>query len=166
MDLQPYIHACIDGVRVRDAIHPTAIFVLGPIAAGKTVFRKKKFAKDRYVQIDSADIFHALSKGDATLDFPAAFAKEIEHVGRAITKTAIENRLDLVLEAPGHDADVLIRAINGLKAIGYVPEIETLATDRDTCERQHAMRGDSVSSYWASPIHLAWVIDECAKQLH
>jgi hypothetical protein len=116
------------------------------------------------VHIDSADIFHELSRGDATLDFPDAFASEIEHIGRALTKAAIDQKLSVVVETPGHDQDELITLINSLKKVGYQVEVQALATDRDSCEAQHANRGDNVSSYWAAPIHVNWVVQECLAQ--
>ncbi len=123
--------------------------------------RKKHFATG-YVHIDSADIFHELSNGDPNLNFPAAFAYEIDYVGREITRQALDLGLSIVLETTGHDSDEMISLVNALRLVGYLPEIVALATDRETCERQDAQRGDNVSSYWAAPIHLGWVVSECA----
>ncbi len=146
------------GATAHDA--PTAVIVVGPIGAGKT-YHRHRLLKDGFVQIDSADIFHALSDGDATLDFPDAFDGTIEQIGSAIAHEAIQRRLHIAIETPGHEQPQLLALIDALKRAGYVPELRAIATDRETSERQHASRGDNVSSYYAAPIHVAWVIEAC-----
>jgi hypothetical protein len=81
-----------------------------------------------------------------------------------LTKAAIGQKLSVVVETPGHDQDEIITLINSLKKVGYQVEVQALATDRDSCEAQHANRGDNVSSYWAAPIHVNWVVQECLAQ--
>ncbi|WP_431108772.1 zeta toxin family protein [Variovorax paradoxus] len=162
-DLQVLIDSRLESALHCPSTPPVAVIVMGPIAAGKTTHRKTRLGSG-YVHIDSADIFHELSRGDATFDFPDAFASEIEHIGRALTKAAIGQKLSVVVETPGHDQDELITLINSLKKVGYQVEVQALATDRDSCEAQHANRGDSVSSYWAAPIHVNWVVQECLAQ--
>jgi AAA domain len=163
MNLQPFIDACLGDVRAQQTDSPTAVFVLGPILAGKTTFRRKMLDAAFFVHIDSADIFHALSAGDASFHFPDAFSEEIQHIGRTVTRIALERRLDVVLETPGHDAQMLTAAIDGLKSLGYTPEIRFIDGDLEECKRREETRGDNVSSYWAAPIHLRWVIDECQR---
>jgi hypothetical protein len=85
-DLQVLIDSRLESALHCPSTPPVAVIVMGPIAAGKTTHRKTRLGSG-YVHIDSADIFHELSRGDATLDFPDAFASEIEHIGRALTKT-------------------------------------------------------------------------------
>ncbi|RYH37456.1 MAG: hypothetical protein EON54_19250 [Alcaligenaceae bacterium] len=162
-DLQALIDSRLASALDCSSSPPCAVIVLGPIAAGKTTHRKRHYGSG-HVHIDSADIFHELSRGDATLDFPDAFASEIDHVGRALIKEAIDRKLSIVLESPGHDADELTRLFTSLTAVGYQVELEALATDRETCEAQHANRGDNVSSYWAAPIHMNWVLQECSAR--
>lgn len=163
VDLQILIDSRLESALHCPSTPPVAVIVVGPIAAGKTTHRKTRLGSG-YVHIDSADIFHELSRGDATLDFPDAFASEIEHIGRALTKAAIDQKLSVAVETPGHDQDEIITLVNSLKKVGYQVEVEALATDRETCEAQHATRGDNVSSYWAAPIHVNWVVQECLAQ--
>ncbi|MFZ2266248.1 MAG: AAA family ATPase [Azonexus sp.] len=160
MNLQSLIDSRLSSASPSVPGSPEAIIVVGPIASGKTTFRKTTLGSG-YVHIDSADIFHELSNGDPTLDFPTAFLSEIDYIGRHLTKEALDRQLPVVLEAPGHDAEQLISLINALKSIGYKVEISALSTDEETCELQNATRGDNVSSYWAAPIHVEWVIAEC-----
>lgn len=161
---QDRIDALIDttlasgGATAHDA--PMAVIVVGPIGAGKT-YHRHRLLKDGFVQIDSADIFHALSDGDATLDFPDAFDGAIEQIGSAIAHEAIRRRLHIAIETPGHEQPQLLALIDALRRVGYEPELRAIAADRETCERQHASRGDNVSSYYAAPIHVAWVIGAC-----
>lgn len=163
MTLQPLITSRLEIASAKEGESPEAIIIVGPIASGKTMMRKKKFGSG-YVHIDSADIFHELSNGDSTLDFPSAFAQEIETVGREMTRLAFDRRLAIVIETPGHDEKEIFALINAFKSVGYSPEIAALSTDRDTCEHQNASRGDNVSSYWAGPIHVGWVVSECAAR--
>lgn len=160
MNLQSLIDSRLSSVSPAEQNPPVAIIIVGPIASGKTTFRKNELGSG-YVHIDSADIFHELSNGDPTLDFPDAFSSEIDYIGRRLTKEALYRRLPVVLETPGHDNEQLISLINGLKSVGYKVEISALSTDYETCELQNAMRGDNVSSYWAAPIHVEWVVTEC-----
>lgn len=158
MDLQEMIQRRLGQGRAGQP--PEARLVVGPIGVGKTTYRMTHLSEG-YVHIDSADIFHELSAGNATLDFPDHFAAQIEHAGRAITRAALAGRLNIVLESPGHEAAPMIRLIDALKRIGYHVEVIGLTADREVCEARHAGRGDSVSSYWAGPIHVGWVVDEC-----
>ncbi len=148
------------GVDAHDA--PMAIIVVGAIGAGKTYHRHHSL-KDGIVQIDSADIFHALSNGDATLDFPDTFNEEIERIGSTVAHEAIARRLHIAIETPGHDQTQWLALIEALKQAGYTPELRAITADRETCERQNASRGDNVSSYYAAPIHIAWVIEACGR---
>lgn len=148
------------GVDAHDV--PMAIIVVGAIGAGKTHHRHH-LLKDGNVQIDSADIFHALSDGDATLDFPDAFDETIERIGSTVAREAIARRLHIAIETPGHEQPQLQTLIEALKRAGYAPELRAIAADRETCERQNASRGDNVSSYYAAPIHVAWVIEACGR---
>jgi len=163
MDLQDLIDARLASADAHLDTAPLAIIVVGPIAAGKTRYRQTQLNRG-FVNIDSADIFHQLSAGDARLDFPDAFADEIEIVGRALTEAALEQKKNIALETPGADADELIKLVDALKSVGYTVEIEAIATDWETCELQNASRGDNVSSYYAAPIHCGWVIDECTRR--
>ena len=158
MDLQNIIDPRLK--QGRKGAVPQALIVTGPIGVGKTFYRRTQL-REGYVHIDSADIFHELSAGNPTLDFPNAFSDEIEMSGRALTRRALTSRLNIVLETPGHEAEHMIRLIDSLKSIGYHVEVAALAADRETCEARHASRGDNVSSYWAGPIHVSWVISEC-----
>jgi hypothetical protein len=139
-----------------------AIVVMGPIAAGKTTHRKT-LLRDGFVHIDSADIFHQLSAGDASLNFPDAFAQEIEFIGRSLTAAALEQKMNVVVEIVGHDADEVVNLIEAMKSIGYRVEARSISCDRETCEQQNATRGDNVSSYYAAPIHYNWIVSECAR---
>lgn len=144
----------------RAGASPEALIVVGPIGVGKTHFRKTQLT-DEYVHIDSADIFHEFSAGDASLDFPDAFAIEIEQCGRTVTREALKAGFNIALETTGHEAEHMIRLIDSLKSVGYRVEVMGLTADREICEARHASRGDNVSSYWAGPIHIGWVISEC-----
>lgn len=148
------------GVDAHDT--PMAIIVVGAIGAGKT-YHRHHLLKNGFVQIDSADIFHALSDGDATLDFPDAFDEAIEHIGLTVAHQAIARRLHIAIETPGHERPQLLALIEALKQAGYAPEVRAISADRETCERQNASRGDNVSSYYAAPIHVAWVIEACGR---
>ncbi len=148
------------GVAAHDA--PMAIIVVGAIGAGKT-YHRHHLLKDGFVQIDSADIFHALSDGDPTLDFPDAFDEAIERIGSTVAHEAIARRLHIAIETPGHEQPQLLALIEALKHAGYVPELRAITADRETCERQNESRGDNVSSCYAAPIHVAWVIEACGR---
>lgn len=158
MELQQIIDSRLS--QGREERVPQALVVVGPIGVGKTTYRKTHLSEG-YVHVDSADIFHELSAGDSTFDFPDAFAAEIEQCGRAITRAALTTRRNIVLETPGHEPEPTTRLINSLKLIGYHVELIGLTAERDVCEARHASRGDSVSSYWAAPIHVGWVVSEC-----
>ena len=157
MDLRQLVSRRLEAGRSETV--PQARIVIGPIGVGKTTYRRTELVTG-FVHIDSADIFHELSAGDATLDFPDAF-QEIESIGREITRAALEQRLNIVMETPGHEAARMIELIDSLRAIGYEVQVVALDADRETCEFRHANRGDSVSSYWAAPIHTWWVVSEC-----
>lgn len=160
MNLQPFVDSRINPALPHASHPPSAVIVVGPIAAGKTTHRREKLGP-RFVHVDSADIFHELSRGDATLDFPQAFAAEIEAVGRALTHAALDKRLNIAVETPGHDAEETIELVKSLQSAGYVVSVEAVAADRETCELRNATRGDNVSSYWAAPIHVKWIIQAC-----
>ena len=163
MNLQPLIDSRINAALPYSQRPPVAVIVVGPIAAGKTTHRRERLGS-RFVHIDSADIFHELSRGNATLDFPSAFAEEIQYIGHALTQSAFDKSLNIAIETPGHNSDEMTLLIESLKNVGYSVSIEAIATDWETCEAQNASRGDNVSSYWAAPIHVNWIIQECSSR--
>lgn len=136
---------------------PRAVILMGGVAAGKTTIRKQKYSQG-YVLIDAAQIFLDLSRGEV-LDFPDAFADELELIGRFVAQRAITERRHIVTEIIGDDPDSTIAMIEALMAAGYVVDVVGVHCELQTSiDRANSRTEDHISAYYTGPMNARWIV--------
>jgi len=141
---------------------PKAVVLMGGVAAGKTTLRLKDYSQG-FVLIDAAELFHHLSNGDETLDFPDALLEPLELIGSLVARRAISERRGIVTEIIGADKAPTIELISSLKSVGYSVDIVGVACDLEESIRRNENRGDNISAYYAEPFQRQWIIDACSQ---
>jgi hypothetical protein len=149
-----------DDSSISHAGHPEAVILMGGVATGKTTLRLRDYSHG-YVLIDAAEIFHHLSQGDATLDFPDAFLNQLESVGTQIARRAVSEGRSIVTEIIGADEVPTLELISALKSCGYSVKVVSVTCDLEESIRRNEGRGDSISAYYAEPFQRRWIIDSC-----
>jgi len=144
--------------------NPEAVIIMGGVAVGKTTIRKKNYSVG-YVLIDAAEIFHRLSHGDSTLDFPDHFQRPLEMIGRMVTLRALSERRNIVTEIVGHKATQTSKLIDVLNKLGYKVKMITVTCDLHEALRRNETRGDNVSAYYAEQFQYMWIIEVGTKLL-
>src|SRR5262245_48505647 len=117
------------GVAVDEAAAPQFALVCGPVASGKSRFRREKYATG-YVVVDAAAIFVSLAP-DEVLDFPQALENELEEAGQAIASRAIAERRNIVTEIIGASLETLERIADAMRAVGYKVSADCISNDLD-----------------------------------
>lgn len=147
---------------ITPAVPPRFVFVIGPIASGKTRHRRT-YAPGEFVQLDAGDLFNALG-GHEDMDFPGELEAIMNDAGRRIAERAIAGRYSLMIEASGDQRAALMPIIERMKALGYRVEMEAVTVDLDKSIEYNEARGpDNISSYFAQDYHLAWLADAAQK---
>lgn len=145
---------------------PKAVILMGGVAAGKTHTRKEKYASG-YVLIDAAEIFHHLSCGDATLDFPDALKEPLDLIGSLVAHRALSERRSIVTEIIGARAESVRELLDSLTALGYKIDVLAITCDVQEARHRNERRGDNISAYYAEPFQTKWIINaskELARQ--
>jgi hypothetical protein len=157
IDIDSIIDGYFDNSSIAEGTAPECAFVLGRVASGKTTLRKQQFASG-YVVIDAGDVFIRMCAG-RYLDFPGSLEPLLDPVGYAITNQAISQKRNIVTESCGREEGLLNDTISAMKAIGYRVSAHYVECDLETSLERNESRGDeNISSYYAEPYHLAWLL--------
>lgn len=137
---------------------PRLVILMGGVAVGKTYLRKQEYSQG-YVVIDAAEIFHHLSRGDGSLNFPDAFKEALEVIGTKVAHRALSERRNIVTEVIGAKAEPVQELIDSVAAIGYRVEVLAINCDVEESMRRNLNRGDNVSSYYAEAFQRRWLVN-------
>jgi hypothetical protein len=162
VDVKAEVNHFFDDSSVVESGHPTAIILMGGVAAGKTTLRKQDYSQG-YVLIDAAEIFHHLSRGDASLDFPEALREPLEIIGRLVTQRALSERRNIVTEIIGSEVEPTKQLIDALVALGYDVKGVQVTCDAAEAWQRNLNRGDNISAYYAEPFQRRWIIETCSE---
>ncbi len=136
---------------------PKAVLLVGPVCTGKTTLRNSDYSSG-FVLLDAGEIFLNLT-GSTEPRFPGSLEEKIMMIGRRIFIEATNRRYNLVTEVLGTDSDVLIAALEAIKAYGYVVEVVYVNADLDQCVKRQAERGDdNLSAYFTEGFHYTWIL--------
>jgi dephospho-CoA kinase len=141
---------------------PAAVILMGNIASGKTTLRREKYARG-YVLIDAAEMFHHMSQGDATLDFPTALLDALEPIGQMVANRAISEKRHIVTEIVGADFPPVNELISALKTAGYHVEVVAVVCELEESIRRNETRGNNISAHYAEPFQQKWIIQSCRQ---
>lgn len=140
---------------------PTAVILMGGVAAGKTCFRMDNFSRG-FVLIDAAEIFHHLCRDIAgMLRFPGDLIEPLDFIGWSVARRAISEKRNIVTEIIGADGDSVVKLLSVLKEVGYRVEVSAMDCDLKEAKRRDATRGDSISAYYAEPFQIRWITEAC-----
>lgn len=136
---------------------PEFLIIAGAIATGKSQARRKYYSAT-HATIDAGDIFLSLCC-NRPFDFPSKiFEKEVELIGREVTRRAFAERRRIVCEMsmiPYEDFAPLVQAIGSR---GYSVGIRWVDCDMETAFHRNAhRRKDSISSYYTDQFHIRWL---------
>jgi dephospho-CoA kinase len=160
IDLGEEIDRLFDDSSLTGGRPPKAVILMGGIAAGKTTLRIRDYSQG-FVLIDAAEMFHAMSRGDAMLDFPDALLEPLETVGRLVARRAVEERRNIVTEIVGAEFAPVDELLRALKVAGYEIEVVAVECDLEAALRRNENRGDAISAYYAEPLQRQWIVDAC-----
>lgn len=160
IDLNTEVDRLFDDSSVVGSGNPKAVVLMGGVAAGKTYLRTRNYSRG-YVLIDAAEIFHHLSRGDGTLDFPDALKEPLELIGPLVTKRALSERRNIVTEIIGAELGHTKELIDSLNALQYKVEVVEVTCDLQESLRRNANRGDNISAYYAESFQRHWIINAC-----
>lgn len=142
--------------------HPTAVIIMGGVAAGKTTLRKREYSEG-YVTIDAADIFVNLSCGEVYA-FPEVLEEPMELIGALITRQALVERRNIVTEVIGADVAPMQELIDSLKAADYRVEVVSVICEVQKSLRRNETRGENnISAYYAERFQRSWIIAACSE---
>ena len=170
-------YACVDlALEVRQVFDPTSIpkdgkpsahIITGPVASGKTTYRRRYRTKG-YVVLDAGEIFLSLCCG-RYFDFPSGvFRDEIEWVGLQIAKTAIVEGRNLVCELNGLSCSVerLEALLERFLGRGYRMTFEYIHVDPQEGWRRNVTRSsDCISSVYTDKYHWEWLYDALSDDI-
>ena len=162
IDISGEIDRLFDDSSLTPSGDPTAIVLMGGVATGKTTIRIRDYSHG-YVLIDSAEMFHHMSQGDAMLDFPDALLDPLELIGSLVAQRAISERRNIVTEIIGADFTPTNALISAIKSIGYRVDVVAITCDLEESIRRNETRGDNISAYYAEPFQRQWIIDACNR---
>lgn len=162
IDVNGEIDRLFDESSLSPDREPTAVILIGGPAAGKTTIRIKDYSHG-FVLIDAAEIFHHLSRGDATLDFPDAFLEPLELIGSTVARRAISERRNIVTEIIGAELAPTQAMLSALEAIDYSVDLVSVTCDVEEAFLRNLNRGDNISAYYAEPFQRKWIIDACGR---
>lgn len=137
---------------------PTAVVIVGSIAAGKTTLRRAQYAEG-YTLIDAAQIFHNLWGDNLFPDFPGEYQQAIELIGRMAAMRALEEQRNIVTEILGDQKDETEELFSVLRAVGYKLEMVGVTCDLDEAIRRNENRGDNVSAYHSQQYQIRWLTE-------
>jgi hypothetical protein len=138
---------------------PEALIIAGPVASGKTTYRRRYKTID-HVVLDAGEIFLSLCC-NRYFDFPSSvFAEEVEHLGTRIAHRAIAERRHLVCEfnALSCNEAALTQLLAALRQRGYAMKFEWIQVDVKEGWRRNVQRAqDSISSIHTDAYHWRWL---------
>jgi len=161
-ELSSEVHRYFDPSSLPANGKPTAVILMGGIAAGKTTVRKQEYSKG-YVLVDAAEIFTHLGKGEFS-QFPGAWEEPMELLGQYLAKRAVSERRNLVTEIVGADIEPVEQLIHALRGEGYNVQIAAVTCDIAQAEQRHASRPPfDVSALDAEPFNISWLLAACTN---
>ncbi|MBI3181345.1 MAG: HD domain-containing protein [Myxococcales bacterium] len=136
---------------------PTAVLVIGTVAAGKTRLRKEQYG-DGWVTLDPADIYRSLTRGEA--EIPGDIRARLEQVGREIARKALSEKWNVVLEFIPWSEGCGEWIARALKQRGYRVELVGVTCDAKVAERRNEERGpDNLSCFLTQPTLMRWLFE-------
>lgn len=139
---------------------PSAVILMGGVAAGKTTIRKRDYSHG-YVLIDSADVFLRLCQG-RNLDFPGELQIPMEYIGGLVAFKALNEKRPVVTEIIGDNKEATIALIEALKSVNYDVKVVAVTCEVDEAMRRNALRGDdNISAYYAGQFQTQWITHAC-----
>ncbi|MCP4213648.1 MAG: ATP-binding protein [bacterium] len=140
---------------------PKATFIVGPICAGKTTYRKKHCVED-FVLVDAGDVYLKLNNGSWT-DFGKNLVRDMKQVSFAVAARAVMQRRNIVCELVVDSEDIakMSRAVqNGLTELGYGVNVVDIDCDLETAKKRNAARPtDNISAYYTTGYALSTLMD-------
>lgn len=147
-------------VNTIDGKQPQLVLFMGPVGVGKTTTRRQQYAEG-YVHIDASEIFAQLT-GGKYCDFPGEFQEELELLGSAIAKKAVNEKRNIVMEIIGDSPDMLESITNGIRSIGYGMKTQVLMCDEEEGQKRHKNACETdvnyVSAYYTQSFHQKWLL--------
>jgi hypothetical protein len=144
---------------------PRIVLIAGGPAAGKTWFRKEKFARG-YVVVDAAEIFLSLSRGEF-FPFPGPFWEPLDLVGGLVARRAIRERRHIVTELIGAEYEPLEQLIEAMLAIGYAVSGTHITSPLDLAMQRNLDRAnDNISAYYTESFQRRWLVEAASDALN
>jgi dephospho-CoA kinase len=162
VDIDEEVNRLFNDLSIAESGDPKAVILMGGVATGKTTLRMRDYSQG-YVVIDAAEIFHHMSRGDATLNFPDALRESLELIGTQIARRALEERRNIVTEIIGAKPEPTKDLISWLRALGYKAEMVGVTCDVEEAMRRNEARGDNISAYYAERFQRKWIIEACRE---
>ena len=157
IEMKHFAEEAIDNDESNDKLNedPILVLVSGGVCVGKSTHIYKEFSRS-YVHVDAGELFIGLSLGEY-YEFPSVLEDEINEMGLALFKIAINNRENIVIEVIGSDKSIMEQFIELAKSINYTVKLQHLTCDIETAKNRNDNRGDdSISAYFTEPFHLNW----------
>ena len=151
-----------DDSSLAQGVAPQFVLILGPVATGKTRFRRQKYEQG-YVVVDAADVFINLSRG-RYVDFPSGLEGTMDTIGATVARRAVRERRHIVTEIIGHEYGPTCQLIDAMLAIGYKIDVVYIHKDVAEAWKWNLSRSDSnISAYYTEPFHRKWLLDAAAE---
>lgn len=142
---------------------PVFVLIMGPVCAGKTTLRRERYASV-HVLVDAAQIF--IDLGGVDLDFPSTLEEPMEQIGSEVARRAMAGGMNIVTEAVGSRYNPVAELVDAMKAAGYQVEIVFVNLDLPSClDREKGRTQENVSSYYAGPYQMKWLLDAARMRL-
>ena len=136
---------------------PTFTLILGPVASGKTRYRRANYATGAVV-LDAGDLCVSLARGPIPDELPEYLLATMEIVGQAIARRAIRERHNLVVEMIGDQQDATLAVIEHMKTLGYKVDVRAMTVAPDESLRHNEQRGpNNFTAYFTQDFHLRWL---------
>ena len=151
------INKIIDSFFIEGIEKNEIIVLIGPIASGKTSYRKE-YMKPSHVVLDASEIYLKLNNGSAG-GFGEHLVEELNYIGDEIIKRILRNHYSFVLEIMPDQYKNIIEIVNTLKMKGYKSVgIKFDCTEKEATERNSKRDKDNISSYFTENFHIAWML--------
>lgn len=132
---------------------PKFIVITGPIASGKTTYRRETYPKD-YVLIDSGELFDIFDAFDGKSNKNSERKAEYLMVtGIELVKQSILEKKNIIIEITTDSngrLENLKKITDKMELLGYQIKVEVINCDLEECQKRNQKGRDNVSSYYST----------------
>lgn len=162
VNLLSEVDRLFDESSLAGASQPTLVVIMGPVATGKTRYRREHY-RSGYVVLDAGDIFVRLSRG-SYVEFPSLLEHPMDVIGSAVARRAVRERRHIVTEIIGAEAESAKDLIDAMLAGGYRTDVVYVHNDPAQSWEWNVNRSrDNISAYYAERYHRRWLVGAAAE---